>query len=198
MRGKKLCVGGFSRGKKLCKGSQIIEGAEKKAEGKTVTFDYGENPKLDDTMKTTLYRKTHLRNAFLCLLALKQPKRFDNGKNVNLGEVVSSFNEKQRHHIFPRNILKKHFEEDEINSICNICFIPADLNEHILDKKPCEYFKEFKKELEKEEFDSILESHLIPYDEKSGIWDDDIRRGYRKFIENRAKLLQKEFERLLR
>jgi hypothetical protein len=171
---------------------------EKLAKGQRVDFKYGNNVKLSDIKNTTLYRVDYLRNAFLCLLALKQPKRFDNGKMVNLGEVVSSINDKQMHHIFPRNILKKHFKEDEINTICNICFIPADLNQNIKDKKPCDYFENFRRKLGDRQFAIVLESHSIPYEKNSGIWYSDIVKGYRKFIDQRAKLLKNEFEKLLK
>ncbi|MEM5853696.1 MAG: DUF262 domain-containing protein [Candidatus Aenigmatarchaeota archaeon] len=170
---------------------------EKIAKGQKVSFNYGRSIKLEDIKKTTLYRVDYLSNAFLCLLALQQPRRFDNGNAVNLEEVVSSINDKQRHHIFPRNILKGHFKEDEINTICNICFIPADLNEHIKDRKPSEYFRKYEKKLGVRKFEMIMKTHLIPYDKSSGIWIDDVVKGYKKFVEQRANLLKKEFEKLL-
>jgi len=171
---------------------------DKLAEGQKVDFKYDDKVKISDIKNTTLYRIDYLRNAFLCLLALQQPKRFDNGKMINLEEAVSSVNDKQRHHIFPRSILKKHFQEDEINSICNICFIPADLNNRIKDKKPCDYFKDFKRKLGDKQFAIVMESHLIPYEKNSGIWYSDIVKGYRKFIDQRATLLKNEFEKLLK
>ncbi len=171
---------------------------DKLAKGDRVNFNYGYKVKLNEIKQTNVYRIGYLSNAFLCLLALQQPRRFDNGKTVNLEEVASSINDRQRHHIFPRSLLKKHFEADEIHSICNICFIPADLNDRIKDRKPCDYFNKFKKRIGKRRFASILESHLIPYDRNSGIWDNDVVKGYKKFMEQRAKLLKRKFERLLR
>jgi len=171
---------------------------EKIVKGSKVSFDYGRRVKLSDIRKAVLYRVFYLSSAFLCLLALQQPKRFDNGKMVNLEEAASSINDKQRHHIFPRNVLKKHFKADEINSICNICFIPADLNNYIKDRKPSDYFKEFRRNLGKRKFASVMESHVIPYDKNSGIWSANVSRGYRKFIGQRDSLLKTRFQQLLR
>ncbi len=162
-----------------------------------VVFNYGSKVNLSDIEKTTLYRAFYLTSAFLCLLALRQPKRFDNGKAVNLEIAASSINDRQQHHIFPRNVLKKHFKENKINSICNICFIPADLNNDIKDERPSEYFKKFKRRLGDKKFASVMESHLIPYEKNSGIWMSNIPKGYKKFVEQRANLLKKEFEKLL-
>lgn len=170
----------------------------KLAKGVKVSFNYGSRIGLSDIIHTPLYRSSYLRNAFLCLLALQQPKRFDNGKAVNLEEAVASINDKQRHHIFPRNILKSHFNEDQINSICNICFIPAGLNQVILNKRPRDYFGKYQKALGKKKFASVLEGHLIPYDSHSGIWNVNVSEGYRRFLTKRASLLKMKFERLLR
>jgi hypothetical protein len=169
---------------------------EKMAKGAKVSFNYGGKVRLQGIIDTPLYRSSYLRNAFLCLLALQQPKRFDNGKAVNLEEAVASINDKQRHHIFPRSLLKSHFKEDEINSICNICFIPAGLNLDILNKKPSDYFRKFQKALGKN-FASVLDGHLIPYDKYSGIWDVNVIKGYRRFLTKRGSLLKTKFERLL-
>jgi hypothetical protein len=39
-----------------------------------------------------------------------------------------------------------------------------------------------------------MSSHLIPYDEKSGLWDENVVKGYKAFMAARAKLLCKVFE----
>ncbi len=93
--------------------------------------------------------------------------------------------------------MENHFKADMINRICNICFIPADLNERIRSKEPRTYFRGFKENLDERRFNSILDSRLIPFDQDSGIWDTNIKSGYGKFIKRRAKLLAREFQRFM-
>jgi hypothetical protein len=169
---------------------------QKLASGSNVSFNYGSQLRSSEIKETQFYRNFYLRNAFLCLLALGQPKRFDNGRTVNLEEPLAAINDKQRHHIFPRSLLKPYFSEYEINSICNICFIPADLNREITNDKPNSYFKRYRKALGNK-FTSVLNSHLIPNDADSGLWDSDIVNGYKKFLVNRSNLLKARFEMLL-
>ena len=66
------------------------------------------------------------------------------------------------------------------------------------EQEPNVYFEEFKRKLGEEKFVSVLQSHLIPPDEDSGIWDDDVVSGYKKFLEKRGSLLKEEFEGLLK
>jgi hypothetical protein len=40
-----------------------------------------------------------------------------------------------------------------------------------------------------------LKSHLIPSQVGRGIWDPSVKRGFRTFIDDRAHLLAREFER---
>jgi hypothetical protein len=39
-----------------------------------------------------------------------------------------------------------------------------------------------------------MRSHLIPYGPDSGIWDTDLKRGYRKFLKQRLDLICKAFD----
>ena len=40
-----------------------------------------------------------------------------------------------------------------------------------------------------------LRSHLIPYGAESGLWDTNVKRGYKDFLDRRTALIAKEFER---
>lgn len=134
-----------------------------------------------------MHRQSAIKNAVLCLLAVKQPKHFRNNTLVPLDDkYFSDFNSPEKHHIFPVSFLK----ELERSSLANFCFIPAELNKEISNKKPNDYFKELRNENPK--FEETMESHLIPIDEDSGIWTDD----YTKFLYQRAKSIKREIKRL--
>jgi hypothetical protein len=77
------------------------------------------------------------------------------------------------------------------SSLANFCFIPAELNKDILNKKPSQYFKEIKDE--NPEFETTMKTHLIPVDKDSGIWSDE----YNKFLKQRAELIKREIELLI-
>ncbi len=165
---------------------------EKLAKGDLeVQFNYVNDIDIEKIIKTTLYRKSNIRAAFLCLLALQNPRHFKNAGNIGLDTISSVFNGRENHHIFPRDIVQKEGVKGSlIDSICNICFIPAELNKEILNKKPKDYFTEFKKN---ENFKEIMKSHLIPYNEDSAIW----KNNYNQFIEQRAQIIKEEFMKTL-
>jgi hypothetical protein len=79
-----------------------------------------------------------------------------------------------------------------VNSLCNICFIAAEENQSFGNKKPINYLAEFRKQ---KHFQRVMKSHLIPFGKDSGIWQNDIKRGYRHFIKERNEILCKAFER---
>jgi hypothetical protein len=75
--------------------------------------------------------------------------------------------------------------------LLNFSFIPNELNNSIKDADPSDYFKDFKKTNPK--FEETLKSHLIPFDETSGIWTDD----YALFLSQRNEIIFKEIEELI-
>ena len=40
----------------------------------------------------------------------------------------------------------------------------------------------------------MMKSHLIPFDPYSGVWMDNVKRGFKKFREERLKLICQAFE----
>ncbi|GAI33497.1 unnamed protein product [marine sediment metagenome] len=130
-----------------------------------------------------MHRTSAIKNAVLCLLAAKTPKHFRNNDVIHLGDsYFSDFNSPEKHHIFPANFLGKQGIREF--SLANFCFLPAELNNEIRDKRPSVYFKQLK--VENSEFEKTMEGHLIPVGEDSGIWTDD----YAKFIQQRAELIK--------
>lgn len=132
-----------------------------------------------------MHRTSAIKNAVLCLLAAKTPKHFRNNDVIHLDDsYFSDFNSPEKHHIFPANFLGKQGIREF--SLANFCFLPAELNNEIRDKRPSVYFKQLK--VENSEFEKTMEGHLIPVGEDSGIWTDD----YAKFIQQRAELIKAE------
>jgi len=86
-----------------------------------------------------------------------------------------------RHHFFPRKVLKsyKEIEPDFIDSLANCTLTTTKTNNKIGDMEPYQYIQEF----------SISESELkrqfIPLDDT--LWK---AKNYKKFIEERSKLLE--------
>ncbi|MDB4278561.1 hypothetical protein N9917_03030, partial [Deltaproteobacteria bacterium] len=102
-----------------------------------------------------------------------------------------------KHHIFPRGLLRRNrYSASDYNLLPNICFLVARENQSIGSKHPMNYL---------DTMDGIphnvrsrnkaLRSHLIPYGAESGLWDTNVRRGYRNFLNQRTKVIAKEFER---
>lgn len=141
--------------------------------------------------KKQLFLKSNASvRAFLLMLSQKNPKNLINGHYVDTGFALSSYNRKEYHHVFPRAFLKEEYklENDKINIISNICFLPAVSNKRISDKSPSSYFFN---DIPQESYEEILESNLLPTNSK--IYEDN---NYELFLEERGKLLIKEFQKL--
>ncbi len=118
--------------------------------------------------------------AFLLLMAQKSPSNLVNGNKIDIGIALSKYNLKEYHHIFPRVFLKnKGIDPDEINSLCNFCFLPSDSNKKISNKTPSDYIFTV---LPEKHYSEILESNLMPI--KKEIYQKD---DYGEFLKQRAK-----------
>jgi len=156
-----------------------------------VEIDYPITLTSKDIQNLIIYKRSAVKNAILCLLAKSQPRHFKNNSLVILDKkIYSEINDPEKHHIFPRSFLrKKGF--GIIHSLPNFTFIPSELNKEILSKDPSRYFKNYKRINPK--LDNVLDSHLIPKNEDSGIWNND----YNKFLEQRSKLIVNEIKKLV-
>ena len=146
-------------------------------------------------LKHTDYSKrSGISDAYFCLLGLNRPRYLEEGDNIPLQVYSTRANRNDKHHIFPRDLLKRNgFAKRDYNSIGNICFIVAKENQSIGSKRPAIYLKDihFKKH-----FPKVMKSHLIPYSQTSGLWDTNIRKGYKMFLDERIALVAKGFEEL--
>lgn len=147
------------------------------------------------TLSSTEYgRPGPLSNAFFCLLRHHRPRYLEDGSPIPLGEISSRRNRSDKHHIFPRALLSRHgFRPERFNSILNICFLVARENQRIGHRAPRYYFDDVPRSRRAKNL--ALRSHLIPDVSNEGIWDRSIKRGFKAFLQERARLVARAFER---
>ena len=142
--------------------------------------------------RTDYRRRSSLRDTYFALLRLKKPSYITNGEPVPAARYTSRANRKDRHHIFPRALLSRRgVDTKRANALTNICFVVAEENQGIGSKHPRAYFQPHRR---KKYFARAMRSHLIPRDSESGIWDANVRRGFRKLSKDRLALICKELE----
>jgi hypothetical protein len=135
-------------------------------------------------------------NAFFCLLRLKVPRYLDDGSPIPTGETSSRRNGSDKHHIFPKALLSRNgIGPDRYNSILNICYLVARDNRSrvVGQRAPRLYFQDVPQNRRVRSL--AFRSHLIPSSAGEGIWDRNIKRGFKQFLRDRAWLLALEFER---
>ena len=133
-----------------------------------------------------------ITKTFYCLLISKKPRYLENNSEIPTEAVCSAYNQKQKHHVFPRALLiNRGFKEKEYNRICNICFIVAPENKSIGASKPKDYLSEY---LDGRSLPPFLRSHLLPLNKKSALWEHDTRRSYKRFLRERMEIICKEIE----
>lgn len=136
--------------------------------------------------------RSAVRNAFLCLLAIRDPRHLVNNNSLDLvGGAISGFTESEKHHIFPRAFLRDYGPDGaDIHSLPNFCFLPSELNKRISDSRPSEYFPMLHRENPK--FEVASATHLLPKSTDGCISGDD----YLKFLDVRGQLIIEEVRRL--
>jgi hypothetical protein len=165
---------------------QLISGSEP-------AFDLRLNLDASSLVKVRMtFTRSSVRNAFLCLLAIKEPRHLVNNTKLDLvNGDISDFTSTERHHIFPQAFLRDHGPVGaDVHSLPNFCFLPAELNKRILDAAPATYVAELR--AENPGFDEALASHLVKDGAGSGIAEND----YFQFLGSRSKLLIDEIHRL--
>ncbi|MDN3638180.1 DUF262 domain-containing protein [Simiduia curdlanivorans] len=134
----------------------------------------------DDVFKSSWRINSTSAKAALCLMAQLRPKSFLTGSEVDLGSVLSAYNARQFHHIYPKahlNNLGVSFHE--ANVIANICFLSASENNAISDAAPENYFQR----IPRDQAEPIFSAALIPEAARDG------RLSFKEFIELRTKEL---------
>ena len=146
-----------------------------------------------DFLKTN-YKGASSANAYFILLRNKKPKYLLNGEEIILDDASAISNRKDRHHIFPSALLKrKQINPRWINSITNICYLESDANQSINDDHPNIYLGKCKRE---KHFGKVMKSHIIPCNPSSPIWEENIKKGFLEFLNQRGKMIITEIEEL--
>lgn len=163
---------------------------EKIAEGELPRFEYSF---IRRTTEDLINSKYSMRNAFIktimCLYASQEPLNPVNNSPVNF-DKLSRYTKSELHHIFPRSYLRKEGHDDDlIDSIVNIMFLPANLNKgERFKSSPKEYLSGIREENSR--LDRTLESHLIYNLEESGLLEND----FEKFLHYRARQILDKLE----
>lgn len=124
---------------------------------------------------------------YYLFLKLSGPRYLENGEKMLLDNALSISNRKDRHHIFPNALLtRKKINPKLKHSLLNICFLAANENESVSDGDPNHYLMQYKR---KRFFKRVMKTYFIPYKKNDGIWDANIRNGFKNFLNARANLI---------
>jgi hypothetical protein len=162
---------------------------DKIASGTSVKIKYFFELDINKLIQIRMYRKSAIKNGVLCLLAKRNPRHFKNNVPLPLKDgYYSDFNSSEKHHVFPKSIVQRSYPMIMVHSLPNFCFIPAELNKEISNKKPSKYFEEYQGI--NPDFNDTLKTHLIKY-------DDSIRQdNYMSFLASRAAMMLEEITRV--
>ena len=134
-----------------------------------------------------------ISNAFFCLLRSAGPRYLEDGSEIPLGEISSRRNRSDKHHVFPRALLRRNgFESDRANCILNICYLVARENQSVGQQAPRNYLDQVPRSLRIR--NKALRSHLLPTHPDSGLWDSSVKRGFSVFHEERDSILKAAFD----
>ena len=135
-------------------------------------------------------RSASVKGYFL-FLKLQKPKYLFTGTPMLLERGAASANRKDRHHIFPHSLLSRRLKTKWVHSLANICFLAANENQSVGNNRPEIYLAKYRN---KRNFGTIMRGHLIPYKKDSGLWDQNLRIGFKRFLNQRCNLCTKEIE----
>ena len=115
-----------------------------------------------------------------------------NGHEIQLEEYASPANRKHKHHVFPKALLAGWgINARQANRVLNLCLISGEENSVFGARHPRNYLAATR---ERRYFARVMQSHLLPYDERSAIWDQSVHRGYKAFIKERRRLIVRAVE----
>lgn len=129
------------------------------SQGILETNTFGVSLTIKELLKVRMQNISVIKNGVLCLMALENPKDFDNGQMVILDRSnVSRSNSKENHHFFPYSLRQKFgTDSNGINSLLNFVLISGRLNREISNKLPSDYLKQY------EETNTSIEEHLLSH-----------------------------------
>ena len=95
-----------------------------------------------------------------------------------------------RHHVFPRKILKGVFKREQVNHGLNGVLLCKPTNQSLSEKDPVEYMQWIQDQHggpSEAKLRARVASHLVPYD--AIVRDGDLKERYERFVRERAKLV---------
>jgi hypothetical protein len=140
---------------------------------------------IKELLKVRMQNISVIKNGVLCLMALENPKDFDNGQQVILDRSnVSRSNSKENHHFFPYS-LRQQFSTDSngINSLLNFVLISGRLNREISNAHPSDYLNDYGQNNDK--LKNYLLTHFINNDALKAAKEND----FQGFIQKRGELI---------
>jgi hypothetical protein len=143
-----------------------------------------------ELVKVRMQNISVIKNGVLCLMALENPKDFNNGQPVILDRTnVSRSNSKENHHFFPFS-LRAQFNTDNngINSLLNFALISGRLNREISNDLPSVYFKNY--ELLNSNIEEHLNSHFINNEALEAVKNDN----FQLFIQKRGEVILQKIQ----
>jgi hypothetical protein len=156
-------------------------------------FSLSARTPLRDLRDAEYARRSMLTDGYFCLLRLMEPRYLEDGEPIPVASYSTRANRNDKHHIFPKQLLiNRGFGAREYNSVANICFLVARENQSIGSRSPGVYLREVPQG--RRARNRALRSHLVPWDDACGLWDRDVRRGFRAFLAARTRLIAKAFE----
>ena len=146
----------------------------------------------NDIRRTDYSGFSSLGAAFFLLLLQREPRDLQTGSQMVLGETAALANRKDKHHIFPKALLRRNgFSTREANSLTNMCYLVADENQSFGSNKPIVYLEKYRR---RRHFAPVMRSHLIPYKNNSPLWGSNVRSAYRRFQQERLDLICAAFK----
>lgn len=136
---------------------------------KPVRFRIPELVPISDLVRADYGKRSVVSNSFFCMLALNRPHYIKADGEIPKLNYSARANRSDKHHIFPRDLLKRHgISRRDYDSIVNICILTAEENQSFGNKAPHQYLGPYKK---KRWFAQSLKSHLIPHQRSSPLWE---------------------------
>lgn len=130
--------------------------------------------KIDQLVDARMTASTAIRNAFFCLLRLQQPLSFANGVELPFrSKDYLGFMPTDHHRLFLGEVMKSRARD--VYRLQNFCFLGPLADElHKPGMKVGQFFAQVRDAFpQRDKFERIMDSHLLPTDANSGLWQDD-------------------------
>jgi hypothetical protein len=146
----------------------------------------------NDILKRQFWKNSAFSKTFVIMLAMGSPRNLTNGETIDIRRALSTFNNKEFHHIFPKDFLKKlGVVPEKRNALANICMLSASQNKDVSNDPPSAYLAKGYTGLGREA-DAVFKSNLISLQEDAA-WRSD---NYELFLKQRARIILTEIQKL--